>query len=425
MHPIWMPQHPFSAAIHKSVRCFRHFNALIGGWPLVARLYSDQVRFLWPMRVGVLWKRRYMGHDVIDDRYARLYALPSGLAESGHSVRVFCLGYRPAAPVRRVDPVAGPGELVWFGYNAGPLGFAGLFGYRRSVIAELRALAPDVLLGGSDAVHVVLTGYFARLLSVPYVIDLYDNFESFGLTRLPGMLPLYRRALRQAGAISTVSETLEDYVRSLVPDVPVITLESTIDPQRFVPCDQQTSRAQLGLPAQGRLVGVCGGLDRSRGIGRVYEAFLALAATDPALRLVLAGDPDGHAPPPDHPRLHLLGRIPHERMPLFYSALDLALVPLLDTAFGRYAFPQKCYEIMGCRIPILAARVGAMKRTLADYSECLYDPEHPTELATRIRRQLTVPVIPRVVIPSWRDQAVRLEGLLSDVCARFSLSSSK
>lgn len=47
------------------------------------------------MRIAVFWKRRYMGQDVISDRYARLYELPRGLAELGHEVRVFCLSYRP------------------------------------------------------------------------------------------------------------------------------------------------------------------------------------------------------------------------------------------------------------------------------------------------------------------------------------------
>lgn len=74
-----------------------------------------------------------------------------------HSVRVLCLAYRRTAPVRRVDPVAAPGGLIWQGYELGPFGPAGFPGYRRAVIEELRAFAPDLLLGGSDAPHVVLT----------------------------------------------------------------------------------------------------------------------------------------------------------------------------------------------------------------------------------------------------------------------------
>lgn len=94
-----------------------------------------------------------------------------------------------------------------------------------------------------------------------------------------------------------------------------------------------------------------------------------------------------------------------------------------DSAFGRYAFPQKLYEILGCRTAILAARVGAMARTLADYPDCLYDPDDPVELDARIRRQLLSPVRPDVAIPSWQDQIGRLEPFLVDAQARGGLAA--
>ena len=38
------------------------------------------------MRIAFLCKRRYMGKDVIDDRYGRLYEFPFQLARLGHEV---------------------------------------------------------------------------------------------------------------------------------------------------------------------------------------------------------------------------------------------------------------------------------------------------------------------------------------------------
>ena len=141
-----------------------------------------------------------MGQDVIADRYARLYELPRGLAEAGHQVLVSCLSYQPTGRTRRVDPVTGSGSLTWRGYDAGPLWIGGLPAYWRVLRHDLGDFAPDVLLGGSDAPHAVLTHQLARRLGRPYVLDLYDNFDSFGLTQLPGLRPLYRRSLRNAGA---------------------------------------------------------------------------------------------------------------------------------------------------------------------------------------------------------------------------------
>ncbi len=366
------------------------------------------------MRIVVLWKRRYMGQDVITDRYARLYEFPRGLAASGHGVLALCLNYHRGQAERRVDPVAPPGSLVWQGYQMGPGGVGGLPGYWRAVMAELRTFKPGILLGGSDAPHAVMTRHFARRLGIPYVLDLYDNYESFGLSRLPGMTGLYRRALRDAAGVAAVSDLLSEYVRSLAPGVPVITLESTIDPARFYPFDRLAARARLGMPVQGRLLGVSGSLGRNRGIDRIYSSFLRLAAADPGLHLMLAGDVDRRMPPPSHPRLVFLGRIPHTEMPYFFSALDLALVPMIDTVFGRYAFPQKAYEIMACGTPLLTARVGALARILAEYPACLYDANSPGDLDHRIQEQLTHPVTPAVPIPSWTDQSVRLAAFLAE-----------
>ena len=109
-----------------------------------------------------------------------------------------------------------------------------------------------------------------------------------------------------------------------------------------------------------------------------------------------------------------LGRLPHAEMPYFFSALDLALVPMIDTAFGRYAFPQKAYEIMASGTPLLTARVGALARTLAGYPACLYDTDSPGNLDHRIQGQLSHPVTPAVPIPSWKDQSVRLAAFLAE-----------
>lgn len=366
------------------------------------------------MRIAVLWKRRYMGQDVITDRYARLYELPRGLAGLGHHVLGLCLNYHRGQPIHRADTVDGTGSLIWKGYQAGPWLVAGLPRYWRSVTAELQVFRPTILLGGSDVIHAILTQQFALRLGVPYVLDLYDNYESFGLARMPGLPTRYRRALRGASGVVAVSDPLAKYVRTLAPTVPVLTLESTIDPARFFPRDRSVARARLGLPAQGQLLGVSGSLGPNRGIQRVYRAFLRLSASDSNLHLVLAGEVDPGAKPPRHFRVHHLGRIAHDEMPHFFSALDLALVPMLDTSFGRYAFPQKAYEILACGTPLLTTRVGALARTLAACPECLYEPDVEGDLERGILAQLSVPKVPQVPIPSWQDQAVRLERFMAD-----------
>lgn len=355
-----------------------------------------------------------MGRDVIGQRYGRLFELPANLASLGHDVLGICLSYRPRPSGEFVHEI-GDAELRWWSFNSGPGLVGGLPRFLLRSAQVLRQFDPDVLLSGSDAPHVILGEGLARRLARPYVVDLYDNFESFGLTRVPGLKLLYRRALRRAVAVSVVSSTLNEYLCSELSLTRVITLESTIDPSLFQPRDKAQARKRLGLPPTAKLVSVVGSLHPNRGVRLVYEAFEKASNTEHSLRLVLAGTIDSRLSLPGRENVHFLGKLPHTEMPWLYSASDLALLPMKDTEFGRYAFPQKAYEILACGTPIVAARVGAVERMLSQYPECLYEPSCAQSLADRIRHQLRQPTLVQVAIPSWRQQGRRLSEELADI----------
>ncbi len=214
------------------------------------------------MRIAYLCKRQYMGHDVVADRYARLYEQPRQLALRGHAVLGLCLSYRRTDP-RDEAHEAEPGSLRWVGLAPGSLGVIGALRYPGQAFRVLRDFAPDLLVGASDAPHIVLGHWLARRLGVPFAADLYDHFESFGLSRLPGIVSLYRRALRDAAVVTCVSEPLAELVRRNYGALgTVLALPSTIDRTVFRPLDRSACRSQLGLPVDGKLVGTAGGLSR-------------------------------------------------------------------------------------------------------------------------------------------------------------------
>src|SRR3569623_353790 len=187
------------------------------------------------MRIAFLCKRRYMGKDVVLDRYARLYEIPRQLARRGHDVLGLCLAYHADA-AGEWEHEALPGRLRWRSHRPGVFPPAGLLGYPRRILRQLRAFAPDVLIGASDMPHVVLGRWLARRLGVPFVADLYDNFESFGLARVPGLTTMYRRAVRDADLVSCTSTTLASHVREAYRARGlVIALPSTVDRECFRP----------------------------------------------------------------------------------------------------------------------------------------------------------------------------------------------
>ena len=167
------------------------------------------------------------------------------------------------------------------------------------------------------------------------------------------------------------------------------------------PRDRQECRRKLGLPRDAKLIGTAGGLYADKGVGKLYEAFARIAPGDPAVHLVLAGPADAALPPPTHDRVHYLGSLAHESVAELFCALDVGVIYLRDTPFGRFCFPQKAYEMLACTLPVVAANIGAMGSLFAGAPECLYRADDSADLARQITTQLELRAIPSVRIDDW------------------------
>jgi len=370
------------------------------------------------MRIAYLCKRRYMGKDVILDRYARLYEVPFQLARLGHEVAAYCLSYRREREAGEWLHDAAPGALAWHSQALGLRTLA----YPRYLLRQLREFAPDLLIAASDIPHVALGGWLAKRLRVPFVADLYDNFEGFGQARIPGMVPALRQSVRGADLVLTTSEPLRDVV---VNDYhargEVLAMPSTVDKSVFHPRDRAASRSALGLPDDAVLIGTAGGLYRAKGIDALYAAWHQLRESMPQLHLVLAGPYESNLPPPRGERVHYLGSLPHAQIAQLFCALDVGVICILDTPFGRYSFPQKAYEMLACDLPVVAADVGAMGTLFAGSPRSLYETGNANNLAEKLRGQAVNPVRPDIAIEDWEQVVGRLEpGLIRLAVSRDS-----
>ena len=361
------------------------------------------------MRIGFVCKRRYMGKDVIADRYARLYEIPSQLAARGHQVTAVCLSYHGDAD-GSWDHSTSPGTLRWVARGVGTTVLPGLWRHARQTLKLLREQRVQLVVGASDAAHVVFGAWLSARLRVPFVADLYDDFESFGMARMPGLVPAYRRAVRGAALVSCTSEALAEHVRHVYGARGVVlTLPSTVDQEVFQRRDRADCRAALGLPLDAHIVGTAGGLHADKGIGTLYEAYARLSRENTQLHLALAGPRAASLPVPRAPRVHDLGELPHARVAELFGALDVGVVYLRDTRFGRFCFPQKAYEMAACGTPLVAAAVGAMPLLLASTPQALYRPDDAADLARAISRQLALPCQAIGIVEDWRGLVARLE----------------
>ncbi|MEE8266646.1 MAG: glycosyltransferase [Acidiferrobacterales bacterium] len=374
------------------------------------------------MRLLVLTKRQYTTKDLLDDRFGRLRELPLALARCGQEVTGICLSYRDRDEGTVVDEDRNAGvRVIWHSVNAGRTKLPGLVRFMRQASKLAHRTQPDVILAFSDSFYGIMGVQLARRLNSKCVFDLYDNFESFGSTSIPGMLPLYKRAVRVADGVTCVSNALMHLVReSYKRDKPTALIPNAIDSSVFYPRDKAKCRQALGLPLDATIIGTAGALHKNRGIDALFRGFEALSKQEANIHLAVAGSRDRATRLPSGPRVHDLSVLPLSKVPLLLSSLDVAVVCNKDSLFGRYCFPQKAYEIIACRVPMVAADVGAMKELMHPHAQYLFKPDDPSDLARAVRAQLDARFVPDGNVPTWDDVAGELERFLHSIAENDS-----
>lgn len=366
------------------------------------------------MKILVATKRHYTGKDLIDQRYGRLYEIPEALASQGHQVTGIALSYRS----QRAG-LHQPGKVAWHALSALPFEPYGALRYLRRFGQLVDETQPDVVWASSDAWHAIAGEFVCRSRGVPLVIDLYDNYESFNLTRVPGVRAKFARACRAAAALTVVSSTLEELVVERYRfSGPVAIVGNAVDTVSFFPRDKREARASLGLPAGARIIGTAGALAKSRGIEDLFRAFELLSKRHGDLYLALAGPRDSSVSLPAHERILDLGVLPAPDTALFWCALDAAVICNKDSDFGRYCYPQKFQEIVACKVPFVAADVGELARICRNNQSSLYRPGSAVSLFDRMEEALSVPMQPSALRASdWSERATVVEALLERVCS--------
>jgi glycosyltransferase involved in cell wall biosynthesis len=351
----------------------------------------------------VITKRQYTNKDLIDDRYGRIREIPLNLARKGYRVSGICLSFR-----HRPEGIHADEGVVWKSFNAGVSILPGLARFVRHSFQSLKT--SDGLWACSDSLFGVIGYILSRWLDKPLIFDLYDNFEYFLSARLPVFKALYRHAVRQCDAVTVVSRPLLELVRSYGRSDGVYLIENAVDTRLFLAHDKARCRSRFRLPQQARMIGTAGSLSKSRGIQTLYQAFEMLAARHPDIHLALAGPRD--TPVPDHPRIHDMGNLAYDQMPLFLNALDVGVICNRNGAFGDYCFPQKAREMMACDVPLVAARVAGMQSLLEDHPSWLFNPMDPAHLAHVIESRFKDRSTGYHPVPTWEDMAERLEAVL-------------
>ncbi len=369
------------------------------------------------MKILVLTKRQYMGKDLLNDRFGRFRELPLELSRLGHSVKGLTLSYRNRAEgIVDDEGESSDARITWHSVNL-LKGFRPQLGsYFRRARELMEDFRPDLIWACSDAYHAIVGYRLAEEFKTKCVVDLYDNFEVFKASRLPGVMAMFKNSVRRAEGVTCFSVRLADYVRSTYPrSAPMAVIENGARPDLFYPQDRVLCRRSLGLPETAKIIGIAGALDHSRGIATLFQAFHKLAVENDEIHLAVAGPRSDRLRIPQGSRVHDFHTLDHHSVGHFLNALDVAVICYRDSAQGRYSFPQKAYEIMACRVPLVAASVGVMQDLLRPYPASLFEPDNPESLVSAIRRQLNNPTWVDLPVPTWAQSAVRLADFFADI----------
>ena len=145
---------------------------------------------------------------------------------------------------------------------------------------------------------------------------------------------------------------------------------------------------------------------------RLFEAFAAVRARRPGLRLVLTGW-DKPAPKGVEAR----GHVPRDELVRFYRRAAALVFPSLYEGFG-----QPPLEAMACGCPVACSNAASLPEVVDDAAR-LFDPESVEDMAAAIEEVLDAPAewtrrgLERAQLFSWDECARRHEDVYRELAA--------
>ena len=323
------------------------------------------------------------------ETYAR--ELVRALAQVGE------LDYRVYVPTIAADAADGLPSRVVGAYPAGrsmP---------RRAAAMAFAAAVPwpvrrELELGALDAIHFPLSVMLPPVSRPPAattVLDvqheLYPRF--FSRAELAYRRLVYGWTVRRSRIVITISEhaRLGLIERLGLDPARVRAIHLGIDHDRFRPGEDEREDFLLypALPW------------KHKNHARLFEAFAAVRARRPGLRLVLTGwdkaAPDG---------VEARGRVPPDELVRLYRTAAALVFPSLYEGFG-----QPPLEAMACGCPVACSNAASLPEVVGDAAR-LFDPESPEDMAAAVEDVLDNAA-------EWARRGLERAQLFSwDACAR-------
>lgn len=325
----------------------------------------------------------------------------------------------------------------------------------RALMESLRArldevvdtVRPDILHAHSPVLNALPTLEVGRARGIPVVYEVRAFWEDaaadLGTAREWG--PRYRLtrametgALRRADAVTTICEGLRgDMLKRGIPADKITVIPNAVDVAKF----HFKAPVDAGLVERYRLapratLGFAGSFYAYEGLDILLQAMPQVLRAAPQARLLLlGGGPQEDALKALSARLglegsvHFVGRVPHDQVSRYYSAMDVMVYPRISRRLTELVTPLKPLEAMAMGKLVAASDVGGHRELIRDgYNGHLFTAGSPTALAERLIDLLRHPNSWDAVIGNgrqfverertWRTSVDRYRDVYTGILAR-------
>ncbi len=200
--------------------------------------------------------------------------------------------------------------------------------------------------------------------------------EREGEYRIQGEKQVIRRVDRIVAA--TIAEVTQLRFLYKAPDTKIVVIPPGVDVSHFYPIPADEAKMYVGLKPDDRMVLFVGRIEPLKGVDTLIQAMscLQLREKRPVHLAIIGGDP-GASPQEmsaEMARLQklcddlcleqtvvFLGKRDQDRLPYYYSAAELVVMPSHYESFGMVAL-----EAMACGTPVIASEVGGLAYLVKD-----------------------------------------------------------
>jgi len=227
-----------------------------------------------------------------------------------------------------------------------------------------------------------------RVYGIPVLVTSHGG-DIFGLKQ-PIFRYLMRYVFSKAQAVNAVSLPIKSAIRQLSPRSMIWVKSMGVDDTRFRPISNAKQR--LGLSNEKPILLYVGRFSEKKGVEYLVDAAALLMSKKIEFTLFLIGK--GNLQKKISQKIEqyqltgvvkMLGEIENSRLPEYYSAADLLVVPSVEGVGGQEGLPVTIMEGLLCGKKVVTTPVGGTRELEYMESVIFTEPGNSDDLAEKIR----------------------------------------